>query len=159
MFRIRRIHDAILPQNRSAIREVERILAARFPGVPRLEIARLPERLRNPFRERFRPILYVAEDERGDVLGFALVLLEPTIRFTWLDYIANAPGVEGRGIGAALFERVRDESVSHGARGLFFECQPDDPAVVDDPNLLRVNTARLRLYEQYGARPVVGTEW
>lgn len=159
MFRIRRIHDDILPQNRSAIVEVQRILRARFPGVRSADVERLSERLRSPFRERFRPILYIAEEGHGTILGFALVLVEPSLRFAWLDFIANAPGVEGRGVGAALYERVRDEALGQGTRALLFECLPDDPKAYTNPDVVRDNASRLRFYERYGARPVARTAW
>ena len=43
------------------------------------------------------------------MLGFALVLHEPEIDFCYLDYLATAKGVTVRGIGAVLYEHIRDE--------------------------------------------------
>ena len=159
MFRVRRIFDDVLPVNRASIAEVQQILAEQFPGVSTEEIAALPNRLHNPFVRRFRTILYVAENGRRNVLGFALVLHEPEIHFCYLDYLATAKGVVGRGIGAALYEHVRDESHGLGARGLFFECLPDEPQRCADPAVREANALRLKFYERYAARPIIGTAY
>ncbi|MGE3166514.1 MAG: GNAT family N-acetyltransferase [Planctomycetota bacterium] len=159
MFRIRRIHDAVLPVNQAALLEVEKIFRERFPDAPASDIDSLAERLSNPFRKRFRAILYVAENARQKVIGFAVVLYEPEIGFCFLDFIAADREVPGRGVGAALFQHIRDEAKGLGAEGLFFECLPDDPDRCVDPHIRKLNEARLRFYEQYGARPIVGTAY
>ena len=43
--------------------------------------------------------------------------------------------------------------------GVFFECLPDDEDRCADPTIRQQNAARLRFYEQYGARPIVGTAY
>ncbi|HWV39726.1 MAG TPA: hypothetical protein VN033_14750 [Vulgatibacter sp.] len=43
--------------------------------------------------------------------------------------------------------------------GLFFECLPDDPALSPDPAVRAQNVRRLRFYERFGARPIVGTAY
>src|SRR5688572_22969873 len=108
MFRIRRIYDDVIPSNQAAIREVKKILADQFPGVAPSEIEQLNARLRNPFTKRFRTILFVAEKGPGRLLGFALLLHDPQVPFCFLDYLATKKGVAGRGVGAALYEKVRD---------------------------------------------------
>ena len=159
MFRIRRIYDDLLPVNRAAIVEVQKILRAQFPALSPKDVAKLPDQLRNPLKHRFRAILYVAEDQRAQVEGFALLLHEPELRFCYLEYISAAQKMTGRGIGGALYERLRDEARDLGALGIFFECLPDDPKLCRDAGILRQNRARLRFYEQYGARPIAGTAY
>ncbi len=159
MFRIRRIHDDVLPVNRAALAEVADIFRQQFALAPARDIEQLGQRLRDPLGYRFRTVAYVAENARKQVLGFAVVLHEPQIGFSYLDYIANRPGSAGRGIGAAMYEHVRDEALGVGSRGLFYECLPDDPDRCADPKVRRENAARLRFYEQYGARPVTGTAY
>jgi len=159
MFRIRRIYDTVLPVNRQAIAQVQRILRAQFPALDRKDIRKLPEQLTNPLKYRFRSILSVAEGERGDVQGFALLLHAPDIKFCYLEYISAAEKMTGRGIGSALYERVRSEARSLGVIGIFMECLPDDPALCRAPKILAQNRARLKFYEQYGARPVAGTAY
>lgn len=54
----------MLPSNRAAITQVQRIFREQFAGAPVEDIDSLVEKLRNPFKKRFRTILYVAEDGR-----------------------------------------------------------------------------------------------
>ncbi len=151
MFRIRRIFDDVLPVNKLALREVRQIFQDQFPEAPVEDIVSLPDRLRNPFRKRFLTVLSVAEKSRGHVIGFAIMLHEPEIDFCYLDFLAAGKNVPGRGIGAALYQHVRDEALALGAQGLFFECLPDDEDHCADPVIRKQNAARLRFYEQYGA--------
>ncbi|MBU1073921.1 acetylpolyamine amidohydrolase, partial [bacterium] len=159
MFRIRRIHDDILPVNREAIRQVKTIIEEQFDQPPKRDIDGLIQKLRDPFAQRFRAILHVAERRAGQVQGFALVLHEPQLRMSYLDYIAASTRLTSRGIGGALYQRVRDEAAESGVRALFFECLPDDPEACRDPSLLKANRARLRFYEGYGARPAVNNAY
>jgi len=71
MFRIRRIHDNLLQVNQAAITQVEKILEDQFPLLAKSDVEKIPELLRNPVKQGFRSILYVAEDARQRVLGFA----------------------------------------------------------------------------------------
>lgn len=115
MFRVRRIYDDLLPVNRAAIREVREIFREHFPAAPPSEIAALTQHLRNPFRKRCRVILYVAENQRGRVVGFATVFHDPVVGFCFLDYLAAGKSVAGRGVGAALYSYLRDESLGLSA--------------------------------------------
>lgn len=159
MFRIRRIYDDVLPLNQSALNEVRAIFRDQFPDAPIGDLEPLSDRLRNPFLKRFRTILYVAENARHHVVGFAIVLHEPEIEFCYLDFLAAGKDVPGRGIGAALYEFVRDEAAGLRVKGVFFECLPDDFDRCANPAIRKLNAARLRFYEQYGARPIVGTAY
>ena len=127
MLKIRRIHDDILPVNRDALKQIKEILKTRFDLVSEDEIESIGEKLRNPFKQRFASILFVAENDRAKVLGFSMLLYEPQINFCFLDWIAIAKGKASGGLGGVLYERVREEATSLGVKGLFFECLPDDP--------------------------------
>ncbi len=159
MLKIRRIYDDILSVDREALQQVKQILRTRFSEVPPEEIDQISEKLRNPFKQRFRTILLVAETLRRRVLGFTMVLHEPVIGFCYLDWIATAKGSTGGGLGSALYDSVRAEAVELHARGLFFECLPDDRDACDDPAILKQNRDRLRFYERYGARPIINTAY
>ncbi|MEO8495962.1 MAG: histone deacetylase family protein, partial [Planctomycetota bacterium] len=50
-------------------------------------------------------------------------------------------------------------AVALGAKGVFFECLPDEEDRCADPKIRKLNAARLRFYEQYGARPILGTAY
>lgn len=159
MFRIRRIYDDVLPVNQAAIAEVQEIFASHFRAAPPEDIQRLAEKLRDPLSHRFRTILYVAEKGRRRIAGFAILLHDPVLGVFFLDYIAAAKRFSSRGMGAALYEHVRDESLAMGAAGLFFECLPDEPGSCRDEGVRKQNAARMRFYERYGARPIIGTAY
>ncbi|HVS03055.1 MAG TPA: histone deacetylase family protein [Thermoanaerobaculia bacterium] len=158
MFRIREIHDAVLPIDRREIEQVQEILRSRLPGVPAREVDALPQRLRDPVATGLRAMLLVADDERGRVKGFALVSHAPDLDFCFLDYIAAGARFGGSGVGGALYERVRDVAAALGCVGVFLESLPDDPQACPGGDLA-ANRARLRFYERFGARPIVGTEY
>lgn len=159
MIRIRQIHDDIIPTNRNAVVQVQEILRTRFNGIGKEEIEKLPDRLKNPLKHRFRSILFVAEDNSRFVRGFAFVLHDPDLNFCFLDFLSTAKQLTGRGLGGALYERVRLYALESGCAGLFFECLPDDPRLSRDPSILKQNISRLKFYERYGARPIAGTDY
>ncbi|KIH76055.1 Acetoin utilization deacetylase AcuC [Geoalkalibacter ferrihydriticus] len=159
MFRIRRIYDDLRPINRDAIAQAQQILRDQFPDLNPADIEKIPELLRNPLKHGFRTILHVAENQRGQVRGFALLSYDAELRFAYLDYISAARTTTGGGIGGALYEHVREEARELGAVGIFFECLPDDAALCRDEKILKQNQARLRFYEKYGALPIIGTAY
>ena len=159
MFRIRRIHDDLRPINQTAITQVQQILRDQFPLLAQSDIDKIPELLRNPLKQGMKSILYIAENARQRIQGFALISYEADLRFCFLDYISTAKRTTGGGIGGALYEHVREEATAMGALGIFFECLPDDLALCKDPEILKQNQARLKFYEKYGAFPIVGTAY
>ncbi|TCP43318.1 GNAT family N-acetyltransferase [Rhodovulum marinum] len=160
MFRIRKIADAHAPANRAAIAEAQAILRAQFPGMDPADIDALPDRLDNPFAQRFVADLFVAQDARARVRAAAVLLHDPELNFAFLDVIAADPGARaGSGAGGALYERLRQAAAERGAEGLYFECLPDDPDLSPDPETRRQNADRLRFYERFGARPIAGTAY
>lgn len=159
MLHIRRIYDEVLPGNRNALDQVKVIMRSRFSAISEEEIEQLGRHLHDPFLKRFRAILFVAENVRQRVQGFAFLLHEPKIGFCYLDWIATKAGKSSSGIGGALYDRVRKAAVALGAEGLFFECLPDEASLCQNEALLVENRKRLRFYEQYGARPIIGTAY
>jgi acetoin utilization deacetylase AcuC-like enzyme/GNAT superfamily N-acetyltransferase len=158
MLRIRKVADATTAINRSAIEAAQKIMREQFPAMPEEDIVKLPDQLTNPLKHRFVSRLFVAENERDQTLGVALLLHAPDIGFSYLEIISTAPGRMGAGIGAALYERVREEARALGTQ-LYFECLPDDPALSPDPDIRAGNAARLKFYERYGARPILDTAY
>lgn len=159
LLRIRKITDARDAGNRAAVSEAQAILRAQFPGLPAADIDKLPEQLENPLAYRFKTELLIAERDAGPAEAVALLSVAPDLEFAYLDLISAAPGRGGSGVGAALYERVRDEARAAGAQGLYFECLPDDPRLSPHTATRRQNAARLRFYERFGARPIVGTAY
>ena len=158
MFRIRRIADDWTPANAAAIAQGEAILREQFPGARPGEFD-LGQRLRSGASQRMQPILFVAEKSDEQVQGAALVLHAPELNLLFLDYLASQAGRRGRGIGGALYQRLREFALDVGAIGIFLESLPDDPALCRDPELRRQNADRLRFYEGFGARPILGTDY
>ena len=159
MFLIRRIYEDYLPVNKTAISEVQEIFKSHFPDAPLDDIQSLAERLSNPFLKRFRTVLLVAENSNHHVLGFAILLHDPELKFCYLDYMATGKKLTGRGVGGALYEHVREQARSLKVNGLFFECLPSAPDRCADPSLRKQNASRLRFYETYGVRAIVGTRY
>lgn len=159
MFRIRCVHDALLPINKNAISQVQDIIRAQFSDMADSKIREIPEKLLNPVKFNFRSMLFVCDDRKGQVKGFALFSSEPTLGFGFLDLIALSSISKGGGVGAALYQRVQEECVSLGFDWLFFESMTDLAADYPDKNQLKENVARMRFYERLGARPVVGTSY
>ena len=109
MFRIRRIHDDVLPANRAALENVQELLRTQFPELSEERIAELPAQLRDPLSTRFRTVVFVAET-REQISGAAVLLARarPALLLPRL-HRGDARGETGSGIGGALYERVREE--------------------------------------------------
>ena len=159
MFRIRRVQDATWPGDARVIAQVQEILREQFPLLAPEDVVKLPEQLLNPLKFRFRTILFAAEGSGNRLKGFALFMHAPDLRFGYLDFMSAATMQTGAGVGGALYARVREEAKALELTGVFFECLPDDPALCADPSIVRQNKARLRFYERFGARPIVGTAY
>jgi len=159
MFRIRKIHDNVSAGNRDAIAQVVKILRAQFPDARKEDLLKLPEQFHDPLKYRYRSILLVAENGIGKIKGFAMLLHMPDVRFCYLELISAAPGNTGGGVGGALYDRVREEALSLKVKGLFFECSVDDADLIGDAKLLHQNSARLRFYERYNARPILNNAY
>ena len=159
MFRIRRIIDDIRPRDKEAMHQVQGILRDRFSLISREEIDSLPELMKDPLKNKLRYSLAVADDLAGRIKGFALGAYAPDLKFYYLDYLAADISMTGRGVGGALYQRVRQEALGLKAIGIFMECLPDDPALCGDKEMLKQNIARLRFYETFGARVIINTAY
>jgi acetoin utilization deacetylase AcuC-like enzyme/GNAT superfamily N-acetyltransferase len=159
MMKIRKFAGQQTPADTVTIEEVQAIMRAQFPLMPEEEIAKLPEQLTDPMKYRFITELFVSEDEKGKTKAFALLLHFPDLAFDYLEALSAAPGRTGGGLGASLYQVLREEARALGAEGLYFECLPDDPALSPDARTRRDNAKRLKFYERYGARPIMGTAY
>ena len=140
MFRIKRIYGDDTQQNRQIVKQVQAILSDQFKGISAEEIARFPEYLRNPVRYRFRSVLFIADDGKDHVRGFALLHHAPDLHFCFLDYISAASHRTGTGIGGALYGDLREYARGQKAIGLFLECLPDDPDICMEDQKLKQNS-------------------
>ena len=159
MFRIRTLYDDTTAANREAIAQVMAINQRQFPDAKTHGLEQLAEQLRDPMRCDYRSILLVVENGADRVRGYALLLHMPDIGIAYLDLISTAPDRSGGGIGALLYQRVREEAAALGTSYLFFECSVDDPAVVTDTATLEQNRRRLKFYERLGVRPIANNRY
>jgi acetoin utilization deacetylase AcuC-like enzyme/GNAT superfamily N-acetyltransferase len=157
MFRIRTLPDATSPANKRVVSEIQAIIRARFPLMPESDIEKLPEQMHDPLTFQFVTRVLVAEDARGKMRGFAIILFDPKLKFAYLEIISTPPGASSMGVGAALYSQTRLHAREAGVGGLFFECLPDEIEQSPDPTIRKENAARLRFYERFGAYPITGT--
>lgn len=158
MIRLRVIEGAEAPLARDRIVQARQIHRRNFPGWEH-DADRIFGWLRDPVRSGWRAVLIVAETAQGRVNGFALVLHFPRLNCSFLDYLAVRRDIRGSGLGSALYEAVREYCLDIGSRALLLETEPDDPDLVEDEETLAENRRRLRFYEHYGVRPIVGTDY
>lgn len=159
MFRIRKITEAYFASNEIALEQVFTIIRKQFPDIKESKIQEINQQLVDPLKFKFSSILFIVEDAKSNVRGFALLLYMSDKNFCFLDYIAVKPGRTSSGVGGSLYERVREEALMLKSIGLFMECLPDDPALCINPEILEQNKSRLAFYERYGAFPVIGTKY
>ncbi len=157
MINLRQILSDQTEPDQDALRQVQQIIHDQFPAIKEEKIEKIREELNNPLKYKYRTLLIVAETLQHVVQGFVLLNYAPDLNFCFLDFIATSKAKTGSGIGGLLYERVRDECHYLDVLGLFFECLPDDPALCQDPKVLRQNASRLSFYERYGARPIIHT--
>ena len=159
IFKIRKVPDALLPSNRHAVEQVFEIIRIHFPTVKEEKIVKLLDQLKDPLKYQFSSSLFVAEDGRSNVKGFAIFFYMPDIHVCYLDYLAVKPGRLSGGIGGAIYERLREEAKLLKAIGIFMECLPDEEHLCKDKREIKQNRSRLAFYERYGARPITGTSY
>jgi len=110
MLRVRKISNPFLRENQVAMEKIKEIVAARFPDLAASKIEDIDNQMADPIRHKYLSLMFVADDLKGNVRGFALMLFMSDIKFCYLDYIAVNPGTHSSGVGGALYERVRDEA-------------------------------------------------
>ena len=159
IFKIKKITDTWLPSNVAAIDQVFSILRFHFPSVKESKIIEILEQMKDPLKYRFSSSLFVAEDGKSNVKGFAILFYMSDKNFCYLDYIAVKPGRTSSGVGGAIYERIREEAQMLKSIGIFMECLPDDEKLCKDKSEIKQNQSRLAFYERYGARPIIGTKY
>jgi len=159
VIRIRRILDASAPANKEAIEQVKIILKEQFSALKDKEINAIASKLNNPLKYKFQSRLIIAENLKGEINGFALLLHVPDINFCYLDYIATRNKYIGRGLGGALYSAVRAEAINLKSEVLLMECLPDDEVLSPNKEIREQNIKRLAFYERYKVYPIIGTKY
>ena len=158
MIRFRRIYDLTSEIDERHFLEAARIFRSAFPheveAIDRVELL-----MRQHTQLDFEPILLISQDRKRDPTGLAFVYYFSELKYGYLQYIASNPRNPGRGIGAALYEALRELLASKGALGLFLDIPPIDPNKLKDQSRLAINRKRLNFYKRYGLEEVVNTLW
>lgn len=159
MFRIRKITNPFLEGNRQVADRIKDIISQQFPAISKSRIESIFTQMRIPVEKKYQTSLITADDHRGNIRGFAVIMYMSDLKFLFLDFLAVTPGRPTSGVGGSIYERVREEAESMGTIGIFFECLPDDPLLCLDKTYIKQNRKRLAFYERYGALPVINTKY
>lgn len=159
MFRIRKITNPNLEGNKQIMERIKSIIRAQFPDIHLDQIDEIFRKMINPVKSKFQTTLIIADDFRGNIRGFALLMFMSDLKFCYLDFLAVTPDRPTSGVGGSIYERVREEARSLDTLGIFFECRSDDPLRCHNLEFLKQNMKRLAFYERYGAYPVINTNY
>ncbi|MGE0267029.1 MAG: GNAT family N-acetyltransferase [Candidatus Omnitrophota bacterium] len=159
MFHIRRILDTSTTANKNLIAQVQTIMRSQFSFLNEKELQILPDKIDNPLKYQYQTRLFIAERGQGAILGFALLLYIPDVNFCFLDFMAAGVAQTNRGVGGALYERIREEAKRLDVKALLFECLPDDPALAPKKEDQKKHARTLAFYEKFGVYPVLGSAY
>lgn len=158
MIRIRSITSPALPLARDRVAQVEEVFRENFPSLADYA-HKIPELLANPFKHDYQTVLIISETTLGRVTGFALILHFPGVQCSFLDFLAVRKNQWGGGLGSALYEAAREYCKGLSSNGLYIEVQPDEPELTSNQAELTQSRKRMRFYEHYGLRPIIGTAY
>ncbi len=156
---IRRIYNHLTESNRKVLNQCKLILLSQFPYLSKSEADAILHDAGNSSHPDFSYLVIVAEGRNQQVLGVAIASHFRKENFIFLDYIATRQHRISGGIGGALYERLRDEAAAIGTVGVFFDCLPDEKELCTDATERKQNSARLKFYERFGARPIINTKY
>lgn len=154
-FKIRGVFDDFLPVNREAIKQILNITELQIADMSEQSLNNIRSLFIYPVKNKMRHYFFVAENNHGEILGFAEMSYAIDLKFCFLDLLANNNKKASGGIGGALYKRVREEAIHLSASGLFIECISDDPESFEDKSVLKQSRSRLKFYERFGAKPIV----
>lgn len=159
MFRIRKITNPNLEGNKQAMEKIKEIIRLQFPGMMEKQIEDISIQMINPVKAKYHTSIVIADDLRGNIRGFAILLFMSDLKFCYLDLMSVTPGRATSGVGGSIYEKIREEAAALNTIGLFYECLPDDPALCRDKSFIYLNMRRLAFYERYGAYPIINTSY
>jgi len=157
MFRIRKITNPYLEGNKQAMERIKEIIRLQFPGLLEKQIEDVSTQMIDPVKAKYNTSIVIADDFRGNIRGFAILLFMSDLKFCYLDLMSVTPGRATSGVGGSIYEKIREEAAALDSIGLFYECLPDDPALCRNKSFINLNMKRLAFYERYGAYPIINT--
>ncbi|MEZ4749402.1 MAG: histone deacetylase family protein [Bdellovibrionota bacterium] len=110
----------------------------------------LIERVTTNKSPKYKHYLFVAEKKRG-VVGAAIASQFLTENFFFIDYIASSRANPSRGIGAALYARIKEQSRLNRTLGIFLECDSIERRFCVSDEEQKQNKIRLNFYQRFGA--------
>ncbi len=110
----------------------------------------LVERVTTNKSSDYKYYLFVAE-RRGSILGAAIASHYLAENFFFIDYIASNKNSPSRGIGAALYSRIKEQSILNKSIGIFLECESIERKFCVSDEEQKQNTTRLNFYQRFGA--------
>lgn len=156
MIRFKRVYDIAGYLSQEKLAQVAGIYEKAFPYYPTYS-SKISKLVKNQVKKHYEIYLIVAEGNKGRILGFSFFFYFTDLKLAYLDYIASDPGRKTRGVGAALYEITRDVLISKNCQGLFMDVPPDDEKLLPEKKLLATNKKRMKFYENFGAKPILGT--
>jgi len=151
------VHEVDTVSGQRQIAEVQAIFRESFSAIAH-EADELPVLVRKRRTLPYDVRLIVAE-RRSHVEGFALLFYFPEAGFAYLDYFATSAKAQSSGLGAALYDAVRETAQRFEARGLLLEVRPDDRSVAASDADHAAAIKRLRFYERLNVLPITGTTY
>lgn len=130
---------------------VKQILLGQFPTLSATYVNNLIERIKSNNTALLKYYLFVAE-KKSKVIGVAIASHFEKEKFLFLDYIASSPDISSRGIGAALYTRVKEQSLLNDDIGVFLECDSVDRKFCISDEEQKQNKVRLNFYRRFGAK-------
>lgn len=159
MFRIRKITNPYLEGNKQILERIKQIIHEQFPALQDRFVEDISDHMINPSKTKSYTFLIVADDFRGNIRGFAIMMYMSDLKICYLDLLSVNPGRPTSGVGGSIYERLREEASSLDSIGIFFEALPDDPSLCHDLTVISQNEKRLAFYERYGAYPIINTSY
>ena len=116
MIRIRRISNPYLEVNLRKVEKVKEIILFQFPVISRKKIEETIGLLINPLKYKYQTALFIAEDIKDVVKGFAILLYFPDIKFCYLDYLAVSPKQTTSGFGGPHRQKPAGDAFGNRVR-------------------------------------------
>ncbi|MBH46609.1 MAG: acetylpolyamine amidohydrolase [Halobacteriovorax sp.] len=157
-FKIRQVFDHSTPLNLMVIASVKKLLLSQFPYMKATYLEDLVERVTANKSSIYKHYLFVAE-KKGVIIGAAIASHFIKENFMFLDYIASSKDAPSRGIGAALYSRVKDQSLINKSLGVFLEVETIERKYCASDEEQRQNVTRLKFYQRFGAAQLIKSDY
>lgn len=108
--------------------------------------------------QSYKHYLFVAE-KKGMVLGAAISSQFLHENFFFIDYIASSKDSSSRGIGAALYSRIKEQSVLNKSLGIFLECESIELHFCASEEEQKQNKTRINFYQRFGASQLKNSKY